>query len=381
MANENIKEQQTTDIKALIIKGREQGYLTFAEVNDHLPDDIVDPEQLEDIIGMINEMGIEVHEAAPDTETIRAEAPATGDDDETVTEDAVAVLSAVDAEVGRTTDPVRMYMREMGTVELLTREGEIVIAKRIEEGLKQVQAAVARFPWSAEFLIEQFELHQDGKKRLSEVISGFSEVDDIVPPPVRPPVATETAADAATGDDAEADEDEAGEEEEEAAPVDTGPDPVEVAKRVDNIRNAHAKFQKAAHKNGLNDPKAGKLREDLAEAFLTLKLPVILIDNFVRKLRDVVGDIRACERNIMDICIRQSKMPRKEFLKAFPSNETNLEWADELGRKRQKWSAALRTHRDALVTEQEKLVAIEKALFLNIADIKEINRAMLIGET
>ena len=155
MATEHNQEQQS-EIKTLIIKGKEQGYLTYAEVNDHLPDDIVDPEQIEDIIGMINDMGIEVHEVAPDTETLMPETPVAADDD-TATEEAVAVLSAVDAEVGRTTDPVRMYMREMGTVELLTREGEIAIAKRIEEGLNQVQSALASFPWSIQLLIEEYE--------------------------------------------------------------------------------------------------------------------------------------------------------------------------------------------------------------------------------
>ena len=175
MASEHIQEQQTTDIKMLITKGKEQGYLTYAEVNDHLPDDIVDPEQIEDIIGMINDMGIEVHEIAPDTETLRAAAAATTDD-ETATEEAVAVLSAVDAEVGRTTDPVRMYMREMGTVELLTREGEIAIAKRIEEGLNQVQSALASFPWSIQLLIEEYDQVTEGKKRMSEVIAGFADV-------------------------------------------------------------------------------------------------------------------------------------------------------------------------------------------------------------
>ena len=175
MATEHNQEQQS-EIKTLIIKGKEQGYLTYAEVNDHLPDDIVDPEQIEDIIGMINDMGIEVHEVAPDTEAIMPETPVAADDD-TATEEAVAVLSAVDAEVGRTTDPVRMYMREMGTVELLTREGEIAIAKRIEEGLNQVQSALASFPWSIQLLIEEYDQHKEGKKRLSEVLAGFADVE------------------------------------------------------------------------------------------------------------------------------------------------------------------------------------------------------------
>ncbi|HEX3125281.1 MAG TPA: RNA polymerase sigma factor region1.1 domain-containing protein, partial [Rhodanobacteraceae bacterium] len=166
MTTEPGNQQQQSEIKTLIIKGKEQGYLTYAEVNDHLPDDIVDPEQIEDIIGMINDMGIEVHEVAPDGETLLPENPV-ATDDETATEEAVAVLSAVDAEVGRTTDPVRMYMREMGTVELLTREGEIAIAKRIEEGLNQVQSSLASFPWSIQLLIEEYDQHTEGKKRLS----------------------------------------------------------------------------------------------------------------------------------------------------------------------------------------------------------------------
>src|SRR5689334_23444986 len=169
--------EPASDIKQLITKGKEQGFLTYAEVNDHLPDDIVDPEQIEDIIGMINDMGIEVHEVAPDTETMMPETPVATVDDETATEEAVAVLSAVDAEVGRTTDPVRMYMREMGTVELLTREGEIAIAKRIEEGLNQVQSSLANFPWSIQLLIEEYDQHKEGKKRLSEVLTGFADME------------------------------------------------------------------------------------------------------------------------------------------------------------------------------------------------------------
>src|SRR3954453_13508740 len=187
MAIENPPQEPQSDLKQLITKGREQGYLTYAEVNDHLPDDIVDPEQIEDIIGMINDMGIEVHEVAPDTETLLPETPVATVDDETATEEAVAVLSAVDAEVGRHTDPVRMYMREMGTVELLTREGEIAIAKRIQEGLNQVQSSLANFPWSIQLLIEEYDQHKEGKKRLSEVLAGFADVEPpqmAIPEPV-----------------------------------------------------------------------------------------------------------------------------------------------------------------------------------------------------
>ena len=371
MAAAHTQEQQQSEIKTLIIKGKEQGYLTYAEVNDHLPDDIVDPEQIEDIIGMINDMGIEVHEVAPDTETLLPETPATTDD-ETATEEAVAVLSAVDAEVGRTTDPVRMYMREMGTVELLTREGEIAIAKRIEEGLNQVQSALASFPWSIQLLVEEYDQHVEGKKRLSEVLAGFADVE----PPQ--PVVAEPAAPTA-GDEEEA-ADGAGGDAEEAGPGDTGIDLIEVARRMNELRHIYAKFQKAAEKHGSADRKAQKLRDEMAEGFLKLKLPAIMIDSFVRKLREVVNNIRHHERMVADLCIKQSRMPRKDFLKLFPSNETNVEWAAELARKRQKWSPAIKVKRDAIVKEQEKLIAIESALYLAVSDIKEINRAMSIGE-
>jgi len=377
---ENLPSQQS-EIKQLITKGREQGYLTYAEVNDHLPDDIVDPEQIEDIIGMINGMGIEVHEIAPDTDTINAEGPVSGDDDETATEEAVALLSAVDAEVGRTTDPVRMYMREMGTVELLTREGEIAIAKRIEEGLTQVQTALSSFPWAVGLLLEEYDLHLDGKRRMSEILAGFADQEI---PAEEFGVAQPAADSASNGSDEESDDDEdegddsSGAEEESAGP--SGPDPVEVARRMDVLRELYSKFQKTADKFGVADKKSQKLREKMGEEFLKLKLPSALIDGFVRKLREVVAAIRQHERVIMDVCVRQAHMPRKEFIELFPSNETNLDWTNELVRKRQKWVPALKNHRDDILLEQQKLTEIERALFLPLTDIKEINRAMSIGE-
>ncbi|MBS0556538.1 MAG: RNA polymerase sigma factor RpoD [Proteobacteria bacterium] len=370
MAIENSNPQQS-EIKTLIIKGKEQGYLTYAEVNDHLPDDIVDPEQIEDIIGMINDMGIEVHEIAPDTETLLPENPV-ATDDETATEEAVAVLSAVDAEVGRTTDPVRMYMREMGTVELLTREGEIAIAKRIEEGLGQVQTALATFPWSIKLLVEEYDQHLEGKKRLSEVLTGFA---DIEVPGMDDAMLEAEPVKAAAGDN-----DDDATDGEEAGPGETGPDPAEVTRRMDELRSLYAKFQKAADKYGSADKKTQKARDVMADAFLKLKLPSIMIDAFVRKLREVVGTIRSHERVIMDICVKQAKMPRKDFLKAFTAYEVNPHFADEVIRKKQKWASSIRAHKADIVAEQEKLIALEKTLYLSLTDIKEINRAMSIGE-
>ncbi|APG03515.1 MULTISPECIES: RNA polymerase sigma factor RpoD [Luteibacter] len=376
----NKAHEQQSEIKQLISKGLEQGYLTYAEINDHLPDDIVDPEQIEDIMAVLKGVGIEVHDSAPDTDTISdGAAPGSSTDDESAAEEAVALLSAVDAEVGRTTDPVRMYMREMGTVELLTREGEIAIAKRIEEGLNQVQTALASFPLTIQLLLEEYDQHVEGKRRLSEILAGFTDLEEAAD------AAKAEAAEAAEAAAAEADGEEEEEvegapvaEEEEAGP--TGPDPEEVKRRMEELRSLHGKFQKTAPKAEINDKKLAKIREQMSEAFLNLKLPSALIDSFVRKLREVVNDIRHHERVLMDIFVKQVKMPRAEFLKSFPSNEGNLEWAAELGRKRQKWSPNIKNYREVIDGEQEKLAAIERTLYLPLTDIKEINRAMSVGE-
>ncbi len=374
--------QQQSEIKQLITKGREQGYLTYAEVNDHLPDDIVDPEQIEDIISMLNGMDIEVHEVAPDGLMITT----TGTDDDTVTEEAVALLTSVDADIGRTTDPVRMYMREMGTVELLTREGEIAIAKRIEEGLNQVQNALSSFPWTVQMLIEEFDLYLDGKKRLSEVIAGFR-ADDAAADVKREEekaAAREAARVAAenrnntSGNTKESEDPKAKADDDDDKP--SGPDPLVVRAHIDAMRALHTKFKKAIVKAQIGDHKVEKLREKLAQAFLELKLPSALLDTLVRKLREVVGDIRVHERAIMDLCVKSSRMPRAEFLASFPSSETDHEWANTLSRKRQKWAPAIRARLEPIHAEQDKLAAIEILLFLPLIHIKELNRSLSIGE-
>jgi RNA polymerase primary sigma factor len=368
------KQEQQSEIKQLIQKGREQGYLTYSEINDLLPDDIVESEQIEDIIGMINDMGIAVHEVAPDAETLLMAEGSRGTDDDTATEEAVAALSSLDSEAGRTTDPVRMYMREMGTVELLTREGEIAIAKRIEEGLLQVQGALASFPWSVQMLLEDYDQHLEGKKRLNEIVVGFNDaVEEVV---------EDTAASDVSDADADSDEDEVDDSsgDEDSSPADTGPDPAEVARRMDELRGLYAKFQKSHGKVGPADKKVIKLREEMAEIFLSLKLHPSQMDGFVRKLREVVGEMRGHERMIMDLCVRQAKMPRKDFLRTFPGAETDVTWADEMIRRKQKWSSGLREVKDAVVTEQERMAALEQALTLSLSDIKEINRTMAIGE-
>ncbi|MEN1941366.1 RNA polymerase sigma factor RpoD [Luteimonas sp. MJ246] len=391
-----------SDIKILISKGLEQGYLTYAEVNDHLPDDLVDPEQLEDIIGMINSMGIQVHETTPDAETLLLAGESSGgrEVDDTAAEEAAATLTALDGEGGRTTDPVRMYMREMGTVELLTREGEIAIAKRIEEGLNQMNAALATFPGAVAHLLEDYELHKAGKKRLPEIVVGFTDgLDDPVPPPVAPPAAAAAAAEApdakasdAKASDAKASDDDAdadGEEEDDKDEKDdtaaeetgpTGPDPAEVGRRMEEMGANYAKFQKAVAKGGPTAKAALKLREEMAATFTSFKLPLPLTDVLVRELRDVVGEIKDHERRILDLSTRVAKMPRKDFIRAWDGNQTNLEWVDELLKRKQKWASGLRDVKDQIVAGQEATIAIEKGMMVTLADLREINRTMAIGE-
>ncbi|WP_028838613.1 RNA polymerase sigma factor RpoD [Thermomonas fusca] len=375
MANERQTAPQS-DIKLLISKGLEQGYLTYAEVNDHLPDDVVDPEQLEDIIGMINGMGIEVHEVAPDVETLLLAGQQAGgrEVDETAAEEAAAALSSVDTEGGRTTDPVRMYMREMGTVDLLTREGEIAIAKRIEEGLAQMNAALASFPWSAQMLLEDWELHKAGKKRLAEIVVGFND-EEPEPEPAPAPV----AADDDTDTEADEEEDEDSGEADEPAP--TGPDPAEVAARMEAMGAAFARFEKACAKGGPDAKAALKAREEIAAIFVSLKLPLPLTDALVKKLREAINQVKDHERRILDLSTRVAKMPRKDFIKAWDGNQTNLEWVDELLKRKQKWGSALRDVREQIIAEQEATIALEKAMQVTLADLKEINRAMVYGET
>jgi len=370
MANE--RPAQQNDIKLLISKGLEQGYLTYAEVNDHLPDDIVDPEQIEDIIGMINGMGIDVHEVAPDAETLLLNDGNTGNRevDDTAAEEAAAALSALDTEGGRTTDPVRMYMREMGTVELLTREGEIAIAKRIEEGLGQVQAALGTFPVSVESLLADYDAHKEGKKRLAEVIVGFNDLVEEVPAPV---VAEDTSDDA--DDDAD-DEDDGDDVEEEAGP--TGPDPEEVARRMQALSDAYSAFKKAAAK-GDRKPLA-KLRDDMAAVFVTLKLPLPLTDVLVKQLRDVMAEIKSHERRVLNLATVTARMPRKDFIRSWEGNQTNLEWVEDALKRKQKWSSALRDVKDQIIAEQQATLDIEKTTWLELDELKEISRAMAYGE-
>jgi RNA polymerase primary sigma factor len=372
MANDRQSAPQS-DIKSLISKGLEQGYLTYSEVNDHLSDDLVDPEQLEDIIGMINSMGIEVHEVAPDVETLLLTGQQTGgrDVDETAAEEAAAALSSLDAEGGRTTDPVRMYMREMGTVDLLTREGEIAIAMRIEEGLAQMHAALASFPPCVQQLLDDYELHKAGKKRLAEIVVGFNDQD---PPPEELPEEV-LAQDDVLPEDEEEDVDAAIDE-----PAPSGPDPALVAERMDALKEAYARFQKAYAKGGADAKATQKAREEMAAIFVTFKLPLPMTDTLVKLLRDSAGQVKEHERRIIDLCTRVAKVPRKDFLKAWEGNLTNLDWVDDLLKRKQKWGSTLRDVKDQILAEQRAAIALEKKLQVSLATLKDINRELTIGE-
>ena len=349
--------KQAQQLKDLIARGKEQGYLTYVEVNDHLPNDIVDPEQIEDIVNMINDMGITVYEEAPETESkTLTDTPAT---DEDAVEEAEAALASVDAEFGRTTDPVRMYMREMGTVELLTRQGEIEIAKRIEDGLNQVKYHMVHFPPTVEALLEVADRVIGGETRMQDFVVGF--IDPNAPDEIKPPAPK-------TDDD---DDDEV---------VDTGPDPDEVKARVRVIRRHFKRSMKYLEKYGLKDKRTIKAQDDCALQIMELKLAPKLFDALVRNLRDVVSIIRSQERLVMQICVRDAGMPRKDFLSSFPKSETDLSWIDKHIRAKRKHSSILGKLKDDILRAQRKLIAVEIATCLMISEIKEINRQMSIGE-
>jgi RNA polymerase primary sigma factor len=287
-----MNHNQQSQLKDLITKGKEQGFLTYSQVNDHLPDDIVDPEQIEDIINMINDMGISVHEVAPDTDTlILNDSASTVTDDDTAAEEAAAALAAVETEIGRTTDPVRMYMREMGTVELLTREGEIAIAKRIEEGLLQVHQALARFPGTYATLLVEYATHQEGKQRLSEVMIDFIDPEELakqeIPKPPKP-----AKAKALADDNKDESGDESNEEEEEEDQGPTGPDPEEVERKFNELAKHFKSYVGLHDKHGFSHKSVDQVREDMAYIFLRIKFPARMVDHLVDRLRYTVSQTR-----------------------------------------------------------------------------------------
>ncbi len=359
------KEKQKSLLKQLIAHGKEQGFLTYAEVNDHLPSDITDPDQIEDIVGMINDMGIPVHETAPEADDLLMKDGSDGADEDAV-EEAAAALVSVETEPGRTTDPVRMYMREMGTVELLTREGEIVIAKRIEEGVRQVLHSLAYWPGAVQHILTEYDKVELEERRLTDIINGYvdpNETDAVaIPAPHQPKTEEEKKA---------------AEEEEE---IDNSLCPEEAKERFGELAALLAKANAVVEKHGRNSKQAEKAFQALGDIFITFKLVPRMFDTLVHKVRTTLATIRKHERFIMNSCIRIAKMPRPTFLKSFPGNEVKLEWIDAEIKKGEAYAEGLMELRPEILRAQRRLLAIEEEFTLTTPEIKEINRRMSIGE-
>lgn len=361
-----MEQSPQSQLKLLVTKGKEQGYLTYAEVNDHLPEDIIDSDQVEDIIQMINDMGIQVLEVAPDADDLMLSENIA---DEDAAEAAVQVLSSVEAEIGRTTDPVRMYMREMGTVELLTREGEIQIAKRIEDGINQVQSSVAEYPEAISYLLEQYDRVEAGSARLSDIIVAFIDpnADDTPPPPTATLVGSELSA---------ADDDEDDDEAEE----DTGIDPEFAREKFAELRNQSQKTLLVIKKHGRNNAKAKKEIAQLSEVFKQFRLVPKQFDYLVNNMRAMMDRVRIQERLVMKLCIEQCKMPKKIFQSLFVSHESNSSWLQTALGMGKPWSEKLKEVAEDVQRALQKLQQIEEETGLTIAQVRDINKRMSIGE-
>ena len=371
------KAQQQSRLKELIARGREQGYLTYAEVNDHLPEDISDPEQVEDIIRMINDMGITVFETAPDADALLL---ADNDADEAAAEEAAAALAAVETDIGRTTDPVRMYMREMGTVELLTREGEIEIAKRIEEGIREVMAAISMFPGTVDGILADYARVVEEGGRLSDIFSGYIDPDDDGMSGVNSDDIPAVASKETKKDDDEEDDEEDSDDDSDDNEGDGGPDPEVARLRFTAIKEQLEKLQKVLKKHPRNSPKAVAEQEALATLFMPIKLIPKQYEALVNRVRDAQDQIRKQERAIMQLCVRDARMPRADFLRSFPGNEVNEGWVDSLLADSPRYSEGLEALKGDILRAQKKLAELEENASLTISEIKDINRRMSIGE-
>ena len=375
MIDHEFDHEQQSQLKLLIARGKEQGFLTYAEVNDHLPNDLLDPEQIEDVIGMINDMGIMVHEVAPDADTLLISGEAvTADDD--AAEEAAAALATVDSEFGRTTDPVRMYMREMGAVELLTREGEIKIAKRIEDGMNQMLESLASHPETIAELLREFALVEKGEARLGDIVVGFI---DLNPPAEELPEdlgEEELVAGAAEESEEEEESEEGGDSEAEDSSIDIE----EVRTRMAKLQDLHGKVLSAITKHGKDNSQSEKLVKELTETFMEIKLAPRMVDKLVNNLRGLVDRIREHERAVMDLCVNRASMPRKEFISSFPDNETNLKWVEGHVKSSKSYAKSLAEVADEVIRTQTRLATLENECGMTIAEIKDINRKMSIGE-
>ena len=369
-----MNEEQQSQLKQLIAKGKECGYLTYQEINDHLPDEIVDPEQIENIVGMINDMGIAVHEDAPDVDALLMSDATPVVADEDVAEEAAAALASVDSEFGRTTDPVRMYMREMGCVDLLTREGEIKIAKRIEEGLSQALSALATYPDIIGDFLKLYDSIETEEIKLSDLISGF------VDPEAQHEEVTAEELDSLALDELSEEELFVAEGEENPPILGDTLDPEETKQRFEALRTIYTKLMTVRDKKGQNAPDFIRLRHELAECFLQFKLVPKVIDDLSVKLREAITIIREQENTIREVCVERVGMNKKEFLSSFKNNLTNPAWIPGLLASGKPYVEKLRHYSDHVEQSQRKLREIEAKCHLSMAEIKEINRKMSLGE-
>ena len=354
-------QKQGSRIAELIDKGREQGYLTYADVNDHLPEDISDPDQVDEIIGMINDLGLQVHETAPDADTLML-SESSDDDDDIALEQAAEALAAVENEKGRTTDPVRMYMREMGTVDLLTREGEIEIAKRIEEGMRDLLHSSVNYPNVVEYVLDFYQKYKDGERKLNELMTGFLEEMEEVP--------------SAGPGSAKAQQLEESDEEE-----DTGPDLKEVQRRMTNLKKQFNKTQKILDKKGRHAKETKDNFYKLGEIFKFLKFSPKMFEDLAFLARRDLTEIRLNEKKIQSLLVRSAKIPRKDFIKQYPDNATKVKWIDTLMKKKKYSKKALEEVKADVVICQKGIKSVEDRVGMAVKDIKEINRAMSMGET
>ena len=348
------EDLENSGLRELVDKGKEQGFLTYEEINSMLPEDISDPDQVEETIQMLIDIGIEVQEGKQDAEGNEDSPPETVPDTRTT-------LTTVESEIGRTTDPVRLYMREMGTVDLLTREGEIAIAKRIEEGLRELLAACCFYPGIVDKILDDYQEVLKEEKRLAEVLVGFMDIDDEIPPPA--------IVQAAQKKEKNEDDDE----------QPTGPDPVEVKKRFNALKRQFNKTEKACSKSRTTK-KAIKEQQKLGEIFKFLKLSPTQFEVIARPARDSLGIIRDCEKEVYRIFVKLARMPRREFIQSYPGNEADPNWGLKMSRIRKPWAKTIRENIEEVTRQHNKLGRLENIIGLDIAHIKDINRRMSIGE-
>ena len=348
------EDLENSGLRELVDKGKEQGFLTYEEINSMLPEDISDPDQVEETIQMLIDIGIEVQEGKQDAEGNEDSPPETVPDTRTT-------LTTVESEIGRTTDPVRLYMREMGTVDLLTREGEIAIAKRIEEGYRELLAACCFYPGIVDKILDDYQEVLKEEKRLSEVMVGFMDINDEIPPPA--------IVQAAQKKEKNEDDDE----------QPTGPDPVEVKKRFNALKRQFNKVEKACLKSRTTK-KALKEQQKLGEIFKFIKLSPTQFEVIARPARDSLGIIRDCEKEVYRIFVKLARMPRREFIQRYPGNEADPSWGLKMSRVRKPWAKTIKVNIDEVTRQHNKLAKLEKIIGLEIAHIKDINRRMSIGE-